>query len=201
VRPLSHDFRSMDLRPLQQLAETRVAMAAGVHPTVVGMSEGLQGSSLNAGNFNSAARLTANTTLRPWWRNACASLQVLLEQPSQGAELWYDDSRISFLYDDATDLADIRQKNAIALRQLVDAGFEPDAATEYLRTDDLARLLGGHTGLYSVQLQPPGTTVEPHVTDEGDTRITVQQPPEDDEEPPRAGGARDGDGDGLVDEQ
>lgn len=157
VRPLSSDFRSMDFRPLKQLSETRVAMAAGVHPTVVGMSEGLQGSSLNAGNFNAAARLTANTTLRPWWRNACASLQTLLTPPSGGAELWYDDSRISFLYDDATDLAEIRSKNAVALRQLLDAGYEPDAAAEYLRTDDLGRLIGRHTGLFSVQLQPPGT--------------------------------------------
>src|SRR5690606_39636040 len=102
----SSNFREMDFRSLKQLSETRVAMAAGVHPTVLGMSEGLQGSSLNAGNFNSAARLTANTTLRPWWRNACASLQVLLKTPSEGAELWYDDSAISFLYDDASDLAD-----------------------------------------------------------------------------------------------
>lgn len=157
VKPLSSDFRQMDFRPLQQLSETRVAMAAGVHPTVVGMSEGLQGSSLNAGNFNAAARLTANTTLRPWWRNACASLQTLLTEPSPGTELWYDDSRISFLYDDATDLAEIRAKNAVALRQLLDAGYEPDAAAEYLRTDDLGRLIGRHTGLFSVQLQPPNS--------------------------------------------
>lgn len=157
VRPLSSDFRQMDFRPLQQLSETRVAMAAGIHPTVVGMSEGLQGSSLNSGNFNAAARLTANTTLRPWWRNACASLQVLLTEPRPGAELWYDDSRISFLYDDATDLAEIRAKNAVALRQLLDAGYKPDAAADYLRTDDLGRLVGQHSGLFSVQLQPPGT--------------------------------------------
>jgi len=157
VRPLSADFRQMDFRPLQQLSETRVAMAAGIHPTVVGMSEGLQGSSLNAGNFNAAARLTANTTLRPWWRNAVASLQSLLTPPP-GSELWYDDSRISFLFDDATDLAEIRAKNAVALRQLLDAGYKPDAATEYLRSDDLGRLVGQHSGLFSVQLQPPGTT-------------------------------------------
>lgn len=176
VRPLSSNFREMDFRPLKQLSETRVAMAAGVHPTVVGMSEGLQGSSLNSGNFNAAARLTANTTLRPWWRNACASLQVLLKQPRPGAELWYDDSRISFLYDDATDLADIRQKNAIALRQLVDAGFEPDAATEYLRTDDLGRLIGNHSGLYSVQLQPPGSTAAPTDRSDGAAESTEPAP-------------------------
>lgn len=201
VRPLSSNFREMDFRSLKQLSETRVAMAAGVHPTVLGMSEGLQGSSLNAGNFNSAARLTANTTLRPWWRNACASLQVLLKTPSESAELWYDDSAISFLYDDASDLADIRQKNAIALRQLLDAGYEPDAATEYLRTDDLGQLIGQHSGLFSVQLQPPGgyPTVPPD-PDDADTggRRTPRLPEPD--PPSSAGNPRDGDGDGIYPE-
>lgn len=163
VRPLSPDFRQMDFRPLQQLSETRVAMAAGVHPTVVGMSEGLQGSSLNAGNFAAAARLAANTTLRPWWRNASASLETLMPPPDPGVQLWYDTSDISFLYEDATDLAEIRVKNATALRQLIDAGYDPDAAAEYLRTDDLGRLLGRHSGLYSVQLQPPGASSPPTV--------------------------------------
>lgn len=194
VRPLSSNFREMDFRPLKQLSETRVAMAAGVHPTVIGMSEGLQGSSLNAGNFNAAARLTANTTLRPWWRNACASLQVLLEEPRKGAELWYDDSRISFLYDDATDLADIRQKNAIALRQLLDAGYQPDAAAEYLRTDDLGRLIGQHSGLFSVQLQPPGTQTSgtpENVPDEDEE----QTPPADEQESTNVPGGARGDAD------
>lgn len=157
VTPLSYDFKEMDFRSLQQLSETRVAMAAGVHPVVVGMSEGLQGSSLNAGNFNAAARLAANTTLRPWWRNACASLQPLVTPPGASTELWYDDSGISFLFDDASDLADIRAKDASALRQLIDAGWDPDAAVEYLRSNDLGRLLNQHTGLFSVQLQPPGS--------------------------------------------
>jgi portal protein len=187
VRPLSSDFRQMDFRPLQQLSETRVAMAAGVHPTVLGMSEGLQGSSLNAGNFNSAARLTANTTLRPWWRNACASLQPLLVPPSGGAELWYDDSRISFLYDDATDLAEIRAKNAVALRQLLDAGYKPDAAAEYLRTDDLGRLIGQHSGLFSVQLQPPGSTAAPTDRPDGPAEPTEPAPEQDSTDVP--GGA------------
>lgn len=156
VRPLSSNLQQMDFKPLQGLSETRVAMASGIHPTVVGMSEGLQGSSLNSGNFNAAARLVANTTLRPWWRNAAESLRTLV--PAQpGAQLWYDDRDIAFLREDGTDLAAIRAQNASALRSLVDGGFEPDAAVEYLQTNDLNRLLGRHTGLLSVQMQPPGT--------------------------------------------
>lgn len=154
VTPLSFDFKQMDFRSLQQLSETRIAMAAGIHPTVVGMAEGLQGSSLNAGNFQAAARLTANTTLRPWWRNACASLQTLVTPPSEGTSLWYDDSDISFLFDDANDLATIRQRNAATVRSLVDGGWRPDAAVEYVRSDDMGQLVGEHTGLFSVQLLP-----------------------------------------------
>ena len=154
ARALGANFQQMDFKPLQALSETRVAMAAGVHPTVVGMSEGLQGSSLNAGNFNAAARLAANGTLRPWWRNAAASLRPLVAAPS-GAELWFDDRDIPFLREDGTDLAAIRAQNAAALRSLIDGGYEPDAAVEYVQTNDLNRLKGHHTGLLSVQLTPP----------------------------------------------
>lgn len=157
VRPLSADFRAMDFTGMQGKAETRIAMAAGVHPTIVGMSEGLQGSSLNSGNFNAAARLAANTTMRPLWREAAASLETLVPPPSSTAVLTYDDREIAFLREDATDRSDIRQKNAAALRTLIDGGMEPDAAIDYLLTDDLKRMKGRHTGLLPVQLQPPGS--------------------------------------------
>jgi phage portal protein BeeE len=166
VRVLSSDFRQMDFKALQGLSETRIAMAAGVHPTVVGMSEGLQGSSLNSGNFNAAARLVANTTMRPLWRNVCSSLQSLVAAPA-GAELWYDDRDIAFLREDGTDLAQIRTSNAAALRSLVDGGFQPDAAVEYIQTNDLNRLKGRHTGLLPVQLQTPGSGSRPGASSNG----------------------------------
>jgi hypothetical protein len=50
--------------------------------------------------------------------------------------------------------------NASALRQLIDGGFEPDAAVAYMASGDLARLKGKHSGLVSVQLLPPGTTAD-----------------------------------------
>jgi hypothetical protein len=156
IRPLTSDFRQIDFKPLQGLSETRIASLAGIHPTVLGFSEGLQGSSLNEGNFNASTRLAANATLRPWWRNAAASLQTLLVPPLGGAQLWYDDRDIPFLHDDAQDLATIRQANATTLNTLIAAGWKPDAAVEYLMSDDLARLRGQHSGLYSVQLQQPG---------------------------------------------
>jgi len=128
---------------------------------VVGLGEGLSGSSLNAGNFQAAARLTANKTMRPLWRMAAASLQTLVTPPTAGASLWYDDRDIAFLHDDATDLAKIRFTDAQTLRQLVDGGYDPDSAVEFVATNDLNRLRGSHSGLLPVQLQPPGSGERP----------------------------------------
>lgn len=161
IRPLTSNFQQMDFKPLQGLAETRIASLAGIHPTVLGFSEGLQGSSLNDGNFKAAARLAANTTLRPWWRNAAASLQTLVTPPYPGVHLWYDDRDIPFLRDDSSDLAAIRQQDATVLNILITAGWEPDAAIDYITTGDPTRLRGRHTGLFSVQLQQPGTENPP----------------------------------------
>lgn len=157
VKPLGADFRQLDFKNTQGAGETRIAAASGMHPTVVGLAEGLSGSSLNAGNFQAAARLTANKTMRPLWRIAAASLQTLVTSPREGAALWYDDRDIAFLHDDATDLAKIRFTDAQTLRQLVDGGFNPDSSVEFVTTNDLNRLRGSHSGLLPVQLQPPGS--------------------------------------------
>ncbi len=54
--PVGSNFRDMDYAAIQGKAESRLAADAGVPPSWVGFSEGLQGSALNAGNFNSARR-------------------------------------------------------------------------------------------------------------------------------------------------
>lgn len=157
VEVVGKDFQQIDFKQTQGAGETRIAAAAGVHPVIIGLSEGLAGSSLNQGNFNAARRLTADKMLRPLWRNAAASLEQIVTPPA-GAELWYDERDVAFLREDQKDIAEIQAKQAVALRQLTDAGFEPDAAVQFLLTDDLASLAGQHSGLFSVQLQPPGAS-------------------------------------------
>lgn len=147
------DLAAMDFARIQGKAETRIAMAGGVHPVILGASEGLSGSSLNAGNYSTAKRLFADRTLRPLWRNAAASLGVLVTPPT-GAELWYDDRDIPFLSDDLSDTADIQAKQATAMRQLVDGGYDPQSVIDAIAADDMKRLT--HTGNVSVQLQPAG---------------------------------------------
>jgi phage portal protein BeeE len=155
ITPLTVDLKQLDFKVTTGAGETRMAVAAGVPAVILGISEGLQGSSLNAGNFGAARRLFVDTTMRDAWAKAAASLQTLVTPPA-GAELWYSERDIPFLREDASDLASIRQADAATLQQLVATGFEPDAAVEFLRSNDLAKLSGRHTGLVSVQLQPPG---------------------------------------------
>lgn len=155
IKPLSMDFRQLDFKVTQGAGETRIASVLGVHPTVVALAEGLQGSSLNTGNFGAAARLTGDIQMRPSWRMAAGALNTLVTAPKQNAELWYDDRDISFLREDATDQAEIRTKDSQALRTLSDAGCDWDAAVEYIRTNDLSRLIGKHDGLTSVQRNQP----------------------------------------------
>lgn len=156
VTVTSANLRDLDYKAVQGGGETRIANDAGVHPVVIGMSEGLAGSSLNAGNYKSAMRSFADGTLTHLWKVTCASLQNLVPAPG-GSRLWIDKAALPFLAEDAKDDAEVKQILAIALRALVDAGYEPDAAVEYLRSGDLGKLLRRHSGLYSVQLQPAGT--------------------------------------------
>jgi HK97 family phage portal protein len=151
-KPLSFDFSQLDFARLAGRAETRIAAAAGVHPVIVGFSEGLQGSSLNAGNYAQVRRRFVDGTLRPLWRAAAEALGRLVDVPA-GARLWYDDRDIAFLRQDVAEEARIRQTQAQTIVTLIRDGFEPESAVEAVITGDLRRLR--HTGLVSVQLQPP----------------------------------------------
>jgi phage portal protein BeeE len=170
VRPLSFDFRQLDLSNTQGASETRIAAASGVPAAILGIAKGLEGSTLNAGNYSASKRSFAEMTLYDLWSKTAASLASLVTPPRAGAELWFDDRNIPFLQENADDRAAIRERNAAALRQLVDGGFNPDAAVAYLQTNDLSRLLGQHTGLLPVQLQPPGSGEQPAASGNGEAR-------------------------------
>ncbi|REE62131.1 phage portal protein BeeE [Streptomyces sp. 3212.3] len=147
------DLQQLDFKATQGAGETRLAAAAGVPSVIVGFSEGLAGSSLNAGNYSASRRRFADGTMRPLWRNAAGSLAQITNVPA-GAELWYDDRDISFLREDRRDAADIQGVQARTIRSLVDAGYEPKSVTAAVMAEDYSLLQ--HTGLYSVQLQKPG---------------------------------------------
>ncbi len=155
AKVLGIDMQQLDFKVVQGAGETRIAAAAGIHPVIVGLSEGLQGSSLNAGNFNAARRLTADRTLRPLWSNVCGSLANIIRVPSD-AELWYDSRDISFLQEDEQDAANIFAVDAQSFRTLVDGGVDPDSAKAAVAARDISQVQ--HTGLLSVQLHEQGAT-------------------------------------------
>ena len=154
AKAIGANMEQMQFTEMSAKAETRIAMAAGVHPVILGTSEGLGGSSLNQGNFMAARRLVADMTLRPWWGTFAASMEVLIPPPT-GARLFYDDRHIPFLAEDVKEAAEVQSLNAQAIKALGDAGYKPDAVVEAVMANDLRRLRGQHSGLFSVQLQPP----------------------------------------------
>jgi hypothetical protein len=134
------------------IGETRIAAAAGLSAVIARISEGLQGASLNTGNYNAARRLDADTTFRNLWNNACGSLAHLVDVPD-GAELWYDETSLPFLQEDAKDAAEILQVQGNTIATLVSqGGFKPDSVVEAIAAGDITRLV--HSGKLSVQLQP-----------------------------------------------
>lgn len=174
VKVVGADLRQLDFKAVQGAGETRLASAAGVPAVIVGFSEGLAGSSLNAGNYASSRRRFADATLRPLWRNAAGSLATLVPPPA-GAELWYDDRDIAFLREDNEQIAQIQSQQAVTIRQYVDAGYEPASVVSAVQANDLSLLK--HTGLFSVQLQKPGEPGEPGAP--ASPQPPVQQPAQD----------------------
>ncbi len=152
VTPLTIDFQALDFKKIQGAGETRIAAAARVSPVVVGLSEGMQGSSLNAGNFRSARDSFADGTIRPMWRSFCAAMSTLVTVP-KAARLWYDDRDIAYLREDIKDIAEIQTQEASTITKLIQDGYTPDSIVEAVMKKDWSLLK--HTGLYSVQLQPP----------------------------------------------
>lgn len=144
------DLKQLDFKTVQGAGETRIAAAARVPPIIVGLSEGLEAATYS--NYGQARRAFADATMRPLWRNFAGSLARIINVPP-GSELWYDDRDISFLQEDQADAANIQATEATSIRTLVDGGFRPDTVIDAVTAADWSRL--EHTGLFSIQLQPP----------------------------------------------
>lgn len=155
---IGSDFQQLDFKVVQGAGETRIAAAAGTHPVIVGLSEGMQGSSLNAGNFNSARRLMADKTLWHLWSNVAGSLETIVPPPS-GSRLWIDADGIPFLREDRKDAAEIQQVKATTIATYIDKGFTRDSAVAATVGEDPS-LLRPDPNWVSVQVQASGDTAE-----------------------------------------
>lgn len=155
VNVVGAKLSELNLRDAQGGHESRIAMRSRVPATVLGIREGMQGSALNSGNYNSARRMWSDGWVSPTVDGLCSALAPLIQVPA-GAELTSDPARMMFLQEDRKDEAEIGQFQATTIRTLVEAGFDAETVVESVRVGDLSKLK--HTGNLSVQLQPPGTT-------------------------------------------
>ncbi|MGH9250130.1 MAG: phage portal protein [Acidimicrobiales bacterium] len=153
VTVVGTDLKQLDFKATQGATETRIAAASGVGAIVAQFSEGMQGSSLNAGNYMAARRRTADILFRSLWDSAAGSLRPLVTPPRPSAVLWPDLRGVWFLQEDAKDAADIFAVDAQAIRALTDGGYEPASILDATAARDVTKLR--HTGKTSVQLQPP----------------------------------------------
>lgn len=160
VKVVGSDLKQLDFRAVQGAGETRLAAAAGVPPVIAGFSEGLQAATYS--NYGQARRRFADGTLRPLWRSAAGALASVVEEPEDG-RLWYDDRNVAFLREDRKDVAEIQASQSQTIRNLNDAGFEPESVVAAVVSEDFKLLK--HTGLFSVQLQPPGSALSVPVSD------------------------------------
>lgn len=158
---VGNSLKELDYAIVQGHGETRIAAAGRMPAIIVGFSEGLEASTYS--NFAQARRAAADGCLRPLWRSFCGSLAPLINVPP-GSELWYDDRDVAFLSADQQDTAEVQASKASAMLSLVNSGYEPDSVVDAIESDDFSLLV--HSGLYSVQLQKPGSkdpTADPPV--------------------------------------
>lgn len=154
VKTLSADMRQLDFKVTQGAGETRIAAAAGTPPILVGLSEGLSAGQYNI--YGQAKRSFIDGEMRPDWSNLCGSFESIISPPA-GKRLWYDERDIPYLREDRKDLAEIMQLEMAAVETGLRAGFDADAVIDAVAAYDITLLRGKHSGLFSVQLQPPGS--------------------------------------------
>jgi phage portal protein BeeE len=165
MKVVGSDFVQMEFIEQQKSNEGRIASAGGVPPIIVSFRSGLDAATYS--NYGLAMRAFADHTIRPSWNSVTGALSQMMKVPA-GSELWYDDSDVAALRQDAKDAAAIKKEDALTMESLIRGGFVPDTAKQAVITGDFELLQ--HTGLVSVQLMPPG---------EGTTSNNGSQPAEE----------------------
>jgi phage portal protein BeeE len=172
VKVIGAQLQQIDFAAIQGRGETRIAARAGVPPIIVGLSEGLSASTYS--NYGLAMRRFGDLTMAALWRNAAGSLETLVPPPGSDARLWYDTRDVAFLRDDAKARADVAAVKAGTISSYITSGFTPESAVEAADAEDPTLLV--HTGLVSVQLQPPGQAAPTASGDGGGTPAPTTAP-------------------------
>lgn len=153
VSVVGTNFKDLEMSLVQAAGENRIATAGGVPAIVVGLKEGLEAATYS--NYQTAMRRFSDITMRPNWRTACSALETIVP-PAPDSRLWFDPAKIAALREGEKERADIVKQKALALESLVRSGFDPTSAASAMEHGDFSQMQ--HSGMLSVQLQPPGTT-------------------------------------------
>jgi phage portal protein BeeE len=145
------NLRQMDFATVQGKGETRIAMLSRIPAAILQISEGLQGSALNAGNFGPARRTLVETFVYPWLQDLARALAPLVDVPID-AELWFDSTDMPILREDAKDAAEITKTDAGTIGGLVQVGFKPKSVIAAVTARNMT-LLEHDERFISVQLQ------------------------------------------------
>lgn len=171
VRVIGADLQQLDFRNTQGAGETRIAAAGGVPPIIVGLSEGLAAATYS--NYGQARRAFGDTWGSNQWRSFCGAIASIVDVPAD-AELWYDTRDIPFLREDIKDLAEVMSTTAATINALIAAGWTWESARDAVLAEDYSLL--EHSGLVSVQLQPPGgAPLAPGIPSVSDTSPVAEE--------------------------
>lgn len=153
---VGNSFDEMNFEAIQGADEVQICAAAGVPLSLVGLGgTATAGSSLNSGNYESAKDQFGDTTIQHLAQEAAGSLATLVPPPTS-SRLWFTTRDAPFFRKDEKAQAEIRFKDSQAMRNLLDAGYTAESITAALVNDDWSLL--EHSGLFSVQLQPAGSS-------------------------------------------
>lgn len=153
------NMHEIDFKSTLATGETRISVLSRVPAALLGISEGLSGSSLNAGNFGMARRIFSDSWLHPTLQDVCAALATLIKVPND-AELWFDTGDIPLLREDAKDAAEIESVKAQSIVKLATGGFTRQSAIAAVQGQDMS-LLQEDPDWVSVQVQPGQSTQLP----------------------------------------
>jgi hypothetical protein len=170
VMPIGSTLQQMDFSSTQGHGETRICAAGRVPPIIVGLSEGLSAATYS--NYAQARRAFGDSWARPTWKSFAGAIEPLLVVPSN-AELWYDVSDVAFLREDLKDLADTQSTTMATINAAIAGGFTAESAVAAVLAEDLSQLV--HSGLISVQLQPPNAQADKGPTAADDAAVFATQ--------------------------
>ena len=167
------NLEQLDFASTGGYSETRISFLSRVPAALLGISAGLKGSSLNAGNYAETRRTFTDTWVYPTLQDLCMALAPLVEVPPY-AELWYDTTDMPILRDDTQVVAEVTKTMAETITGLMTVGFTPDSTVQAIQAQDLS-LLKHDPKLVSVQLQPPATVAAPEASASGNGKMPASE--------------------------